>query len=399
MNNTTIIIAIIGGALLLATMIIGFISLARSKHTMKRMEQQDAKLDLNSVRLEQQASLMNQQFNVLNQQSTAIAESNAKLDSYFNNYGDMVAKNQRAMSEQQDARLKALEESFARLRNDNNTQMDTMRQALDDKLEQVYKSLGEMQSVAANVGDLKKILSNVKTRGILGEVQLAAILEQILNRDQYDENVATVKDSNNRVEFAIRLPGDGDDIVYLPIDSKFPGDTYSVLMDAYESGDKDAIAKCKAALRTRLKMEAKDIRTKYIAPPDTTEFGIMFLPFEGLYAEAVNMGMVEELQREYKVTIAGPTTMAALLNSLQMGFNTLAIEKKSSEVWKILSEVKKEFETFEGVLEGARKKLHMADEELEKLQGVRTRAINRKLRDVMVLDEPDSTIEQLMNHE
>ena len=369
MDKTTLIIVIIGGVAILATLLIGLLSLARSKYTLDKMEQQSSKIDQN----------------------------NAKLDSYFKAYGDLVSSNQRDMSEQQDARLKALEDSFQRMRNDNNIQIDTMRQQLDEKLEKVYKGLGEMQSVASNVGDLKKILSNVKTRGILGEVQLAAILEQILNKDQYEENVATVKDSNNRVEFAIRLPGDGDDVVYLPIDSKFPGDTYAVLMDAYEEGDKDLIAKCKTALRQRLKGEAKDIQIKYIAPPDTTDFGIMFLPFEGLYAEAVNMGMVEELQREFKVTIAGPTTMAALLNSLQMGFNTLAIEKKSSEVWKILSEVKKEFGTFEEGLKTARNKIRMADEELEKLEGTRTRAINRKLRDVMVLDEPDSTIEKLLN--
>lgn len=319
---------------------------------------------------------------------------NTRIDSYFNSYGKMVENNQRAMSDQQDIRLKSMEDSLARLRNDNNIQIESMKKSVDEKLEQVYKGLGEMQSVASNVGDLKKILSNVKTRGILGEVQLAAILEQILNHEQYDENVATIKGSTNRVEFAIRLPGDGEEIVYLPIDSKFPADTYNFLMDAYESGDKTEVDRCKSALRQRLKGEAKDIRTKYIAPPDTTDFGIMFLPFEGLYAEAVNMGMVEELQREYKVTIAGPTTMAALLNSLQMGFNTLAIEKKSSEVWKILSEVKKEFETFDTGLKNARNRLRMADEELEKLEGTRTRAINRKLRDVMILDDEPDAVKQ-----
>lgn len=365
--NTTIIILVIVLLVLIVTLAIGLISIARTKNAMARMELQNSKID----------------------------QTNAKLDSYFTAYGEMVAKNQKSMSEQQDMRLKSMEDSLARLRNDNNTQIESMKRSVDEKLEQVYKGLGEMQSVASNVGDLKKILSNVKTRGILGEVQLAAILEQILNREQYEENVATIKGSKERVEFAIRLPGDGEDIVYLPIDSKFPGDTYAVLMDAYESGDKDAVAKAKTALRGTLKTEAKMIRTKYVAPPDTTDFGIMFLPFEGLYAEAVNMGMVEELQREYKVTIAGPTTMAALLNSLQMGFNTLAIEKKSSEVWKVLSEVKKEFESFEGVLRSARQRVHQVDEELEKLEGTRTRAINRKLRDVMVLDDeaPDA-IEQ-----
>lgn len=310
----------------------------------------------------------------------------AKMDAYFKNYGEMVEKNQRAMSDQQDTRLKSMEDSLSRMRNENSEQFDAMRKNVDAKLEQVYKGLGEMQSVASNVGDLKKILTNVKTRGILGEVQLGAILEQILNKEQYDENISTVKGSSERVEFAIKLPGDGEETIYLPIDSKFPGETYAHLMEAYELGDKVEIDKSKQLLRTKLKTEAKDIKTKYVAPPDTTDFGVMFLPFEGLYAEAVNMGMVEELQREYKVTIAGPTTMAALLNSLQMGFNTLAIEKKSSEVWQVLSEVKKEFATFDNVLDKARERIRQTDEELEKLIGTRTRAINRKLRDVTLLE-------------
>jgi len=355
--NTILIIAIVVCILIFLTAVLVVIALSRSNANAAKLS---ARIDANNSAI------------------------NQRMDSYFNSYGEMVANNQRAMSEQQDVRLKALEESLARMRNDNN-----------ERLEQVYKGLGEMQSVANNVGDLKKILSNVKTRGILGEVQLAAILEQILNHDQYDENVATIKDSKDRVEFAIRLPGDGEDIVYLPIDSKFPGDTYSMLMDAYETGDKALVDKCKSALRTTMRAEAKDIHSKYVAPPDTTDFGIMFLPFEGLYAEAVNMGMVEELQRDYKVTIAGPTTMAALLNSLQMGFNTLAIEKKSSEVWKILSEVKKEFEAYEAIIKSARMRIRQVDEELDKLEGVRTRAINRKLREVTSLEEEKSDILKL----
>ena len=384
MDRTTLIILIVAGVAFLVLFACILIALARTKHSMSQMELQRSQIEQQNLKMDAQAA--------------ALAENNAKLDSYFNAYGKMVQENQKSMSEAQDVRLKALEESFARMRNENNNQMDTMRQTLDDKLGEVYKSLGEMQSVAGSVGDLKKILSNVKTRGILGEVQLAAILEQILNHDQYEENVATIKGSTNRVEFAIKLPGDGEDIVYLPIDSKFPGETYAAVMDAYETGDKDLVSKAKTMLRTRLKAEAKDIQTKYIAPPDTTDFGIMFLPFEGLYAEAVNMGMVEELQREYKVTIAGPTTMAALLNSLQMGFNTLAIEKKSSEVWKTLAEVKKEFANFADVLDKARDKIRLADQELEKLETTRTNAINRKLRDVMLLDDDSkSDIDKLLN--
>lgn len=364
--NTTILLIIIAAIMVIALAIMGSM-LAKSQANTAKLE---AKIDANND------------------------AANQRLDSYFKSYGEMVANNQKAMSDQQNLRLQAMEDSLLKFRSDNSTQIESMKKSVDEKLEQVYKGLGEMQSVAGSVGDLKKILTNVKTRGILGEVQLAAILEQILNHEQYDENVATVKGSTNRVEFAIKLPGDGEDIVYLPIDSKFPGDTYAALVDAYDTGNKLEIDKAKSLLRQILKNEAKDIKTKYISVPDTTDFGIMFLPFEGLYAEAVNMGMVEELQREYKVTIAGPTTMAALLNSLQMGFNTLAIEKKSSEVWKVLSEVKKEFENYEEVLVNARKRIRMADDELEKLETTRTRAINRKLKDVMVLNDDENLLDR-----
>ena len=318
---------------------------------------------------------------------TRFATLETKFEDYFKAYGEQTQQHQRDMSDQQDVRLKSMEDSLSRMRSENSERFEEMRKSVDEKLEQVSKGLGEMQSVASNVGDLKKILTNVKTRGILGEVQLGAILEQILNREQYEENVPTISGSTERVEFAIKLPGDGEDTVYLPIDSKFPGETYAHLMEAYQEGDRAEIDRTKQLLRQTMKAEAKDIKSKYVAPPDTTDFGIMFLPFEGLYAEAVNMGMVEDLQREYKVTIAGPTTMAALLNSLQMGFNTLAIEKKSSEVWKVLAEVKKEFATFEGVLDKARERIRQTDDELDKLIGTRTRSINRKLRDVMLLDD------------
>ncbi len=314
----------------------------------------------------------------------------ARLDSYFKSYAELVAGNQKAMSDQQDIRLRALEESMARLRNDNSLQFEGIRRTVDSKLDEVYKGIGEMQSVASNVGDLKKILSNVKTRGILGEVQLAAILSQILSPEQYAENVATVRGSSNRVEFAIKLPGDGESHIYLPIDSKFPGDSYAALMDAYESGDKALISERKKRLFVTMANEAKDIKEKYIEPPYTTDFGIMFLPFEGLYAEAVNGGMVEMLQRRFKVTIAGPTTMAALLNSLQMGFNTLAIEKKSSEVWELLGAVKTEFDNFNDVLVSAQNRINQANQEIDKLVGTRTRQIQRKLKNVSAMSESDS---------
>ena len=253
---------------------------------------------------------------------------------------------------------------------------------VNERLEQVYKGLGEMQNLASGVGDLKKVLSNVKTRGILGEIQLGSILSDILSPTQYEENVVTKKGTRNVVEFAIKLPADDDGFIYLPIDSKFPGDSYSALRDAIDDGDKAKIEIAAKQLVNTIKSEAKDIHDKYIDPPNTTDFAIMFLPFEGLYCEVVNRGLVEVLQREYKVNVAGPSTMAALLNSLQMGFKTLAVQKRSTEVWKILSDVKKEFDTFNSVLENTQNRLKQANDELEKLVGVRTRQIQRKLKDV-----------------
>ena len=258
------------------------------------------------------------------------------------------------------------------------------------QLEQVYKGLGEMQSVAAGVTDLKKVLSNVKTRGILGEVQLGAILSEILSPEQYDTNVATKSGSRDVVEYAIKMPGEGDGIVYLPIDAKFPGETYGALMDAYDSGSADAVSAAAAALITRLKSEAKDIHQKYIDPPNTTDFAILFLPFEGLYAEAVNRGMVEELQRQYRVNLAGPSTMAALLNSLQMGFRTLAIQKRSSEVWQVLGAVKTEFDKFGEILEKSQQRLQQVNSDLDTLIGTRSRAISRKLRSIEKLDPAEA---------
>ena len=296
---------------------------------------------------------------------------------------------------------RSVDEKLESIRRENLRQLDEMRKTVDEKLqktleekmnksfslvnerlEQVYKGLGEMQTLAVGVGDLKKVLSNVKTRGILGEIQLGAILSEILSKEQYEENIATKKGSKNVVEFAIKLPSDGAGTVYLPVDSKFPGDTYSALRDAVESCDKQRIESAQKALVQRIKGEAKDIHDKYIDPPNTTEFAIMFLPFEGLYSEVVNMGLVEVLQREYKVNIAGPSTMAALLNSLQMGFKTLAVQKRSAEVWKILGGVKTEFDKFNDVLVMTQQRLDQANKELDKLVGVRTRQIQRQLKDV-----------------
>lgn len=260
---------------------------------------------------------------------------------------------------------------------------------VSDQLEAVYKSMGEMQNLANGVGDLKKVLANVKTRGIFGEIQLGAILEQIMSPEQYDQNVFTKPGSNDPVEFAVKFPGDDQQTVYLPIDSKFPLDVYQYLLNAYDTGDKELIDRASRDLYTRIRQEAKKIRDKYVQVPYTTDFAILFLPVEGLYAEAVRIGVVDEIQRLYKVSVAGPTTMAALLNSFQMGFRTLAIQKRSSEVWKVLGDVRTEFDTFGAVLQNAQNRIVKANEELDKLIGVRTRQIQRKLKDVAEISAED----------
>ena len=314
------------------------------------------------------------------------------------------------MNEQKlDALRQSMTASMQEMRQENAKKLDEIRGTVDEKLqdtlqkkitdsfqavsqqlEQVYKGLGEMQHLASDVGGLKQVLSGVKTRGILGEIQLGAILEEILSPEQYDTNVATIPDSRERVEFAVKLPGNDGEKVYLPIDSKFPGDTYMHLQEAAASGNPQAVAEARKALETVLKKSAKDIRDKYVEPPYTTTFGILFLPFEGLYAEVVNMGMIETLQKDYGINVAGPSTMAALLNSLQMGFRTLAIQKRSSEVWQVLGAVKTEFTKFEDVMQKMQGHLQQTSKDLDTLMGTRTRAINRKLRDIQQLEEPDA---------
>lgn len=345
----------------------------------------------------------------LSKQLDEFRKSDQNTTAMLQAFGELISRNQRDSAENMDRRLADINTRFSQMALENNRQLEEMRKTVDeklqktlderitqsfklvnDRLEQVYKGLGEMQNLAVGVGDLKKVLSNVKTRGILGEVQLGAILEQILAPEQYAENVITKSTGADRVEFAVKLPGDDERTVWLPIDAKFPADSYSRLVDAYELGDVAAIEEAAKNLERVIKSEAKDIHTKYIEPPYTTDFGIMFLPFEGLYAEVVRRGLLDVLQREYKVNIAGPTTMAALLNSLQMGFKTLAIQKHSGEVWEVLGAVKTEFANFSKVLGNARNRIRMADEELEKLIGTRTRAIERKLRGVESLTAAES---------
>lgn len=350
-------------------------------------------------------------------------EINTTVTNSVKNMAELLAEKQEIGDNAQNKQLKQLENRIESLSNsneiklnniretvekrleyiqqDNNHKLDEMRSIVDEKLqktidekmtqsfalvnerlEQVYKGLGEMQSLAVGVGDLKKVLSNVKTRGMLGEIQLGAILKEILSPEQYTENVVTKKSTRNPVEFAIKLPNDNNSFVYLPIDSKFPADTYQTLLNAQENGNKEEITTAIKNLIITIKNEAKDIHKKYVDPPQTTEFAIMFLPCEGLYAEVVNRGLVEILQREYKINIAGPSTMAALLNSLQMGFKTLAVQKRSAEVWQVLNSVKTEFDNFEEVLTLTQKRITQANSELDKLVGVRTRQIQRKLADM-----------------
>ena len=318
--------------------------------------------DSNAVRLEGVRGAVVQGLNTIR------ADNNQKLEEIRGTVEEKL----------QDAMQKRITDSF---------------RAVSTQLEQVYKGLGEMQSLAADVGSLKQVLSGVKTRGILGEVQLGAILEQILAPGQYEENVATVPGSANRVEYAIKLPGQ-EGAVWLPIDAKFPGDTYQHLQAALQQGDAAAAAAMRKALYNVLRQEAKDIHDKYIEVPYTTNFGILFLPFEGLYAEVVSGGVTETLQRDYQITVAGPSTMAALLNALQMGFRTLAIQKRSGEVWTVLGAVKTEFEKFGTGLAQMQRHLNQTGSDLEELIGPRSRAITRKLESVQQLD-PDTAADLL----
>ena len=256
-------------------------------------------------------------------------------------------------------------------------------------LDQVYRGLGEMQGLAQDVGDLRKLMTNVKSRGVIGEMQLGAILEQILAPAQYEANAQVKPNTQERVEYAVKLPGNGGGTVYLPIDSKFPGDIYGALQDAYDNADAVFAETQRKRLAQFIRQSAKEIRDKYVEPPYTTDFGVMFLPFEGLYAEVVNMELMEICQKEYRIMIAGPSTLAALLNSLQMGFRTLAIQKRSTEVWGVLGQVKGEFDKFADVLASAQQRINQANAELDKLIGVRTRSIRKTLSGIQNLGSPD----------
>jgi len=339
--------------------------------------------------------------NITEKQSEMNKAVVTSLEQMENRFKTFEQTNEQKLEAMREVMIKSL----TSMQEDNTKKLEDVRKTVDEKLqktleekmnesfkvvserlEQVHKGLGEMQTLATGVGDLKKVLSNVKTRGILGEIQLGAILREILSPEQYEENVVTVPGSKNPVEFAVKMPND-DGFVYLPIDSKFPGDAFHDLQNAYENGDAEGIKAAKNVLFTRIKGFAKDIHDKYVEPPYTTDFAIMFLPFEGLYAEVVNEGILEHLQNTYRVNVAGPSTMAALLNSLQMGFKTLAIQKRSAEAWKVLEAVKTEFDKFASVLEATQTRLDQANKELDKLVGVRTRSIIKSLKNVQSATE------------
>ena len=316
------------------------------------------------------------------QQADAAMQTEQKLEQLRRSMTESLNHMQTASQLQLDGIRRTVDE---KLQETLDRKLSESFQQVSQRLEAVYKGLGEMQSLAAGVGDLKKVLSNVKTRGILGEIQLGAILEQILSPEQYAANVATKKGSQANVEYAVRLPGSDGRPVWLPVDAKFPLDAYQQLLDAYDAADPALVDSAKKMLFQRVKGFAKEVRTKYIDPPNTTDFAILFIPTEGLYAELIRGGMAETLQRDYQVTLAGPTTMSALLNSLQMGFRTLAIQKRSGEVWKVLGAVKTEFNTFASVLESTQKRLAQAGDDLDKLVGVRTRKIQSTLKQVEAL--------------
>ena len=331
-------------------------------------------------------------------------ENREELSKTLNQFEEKFTKNINDVRETINNQLKDI-------RDDNTKQLDKMRETVDEKLqktlekrigesfklvserlEEVHKGLGEMQTIATGVGDLKKVLSNVKTKGVFGEYQLGNILEQILTPDQYGKNIATNPDYNGSVEYAVKMPGDNKNTLWLPIDSKFPTESYEVLIDAYESADKDTVESARKQLIRAIDGFARDISSKYISVPNTTDFAIMFLPIEGLFAEVLREpGIMETLRQKHKIALTGPTTLSALLNSLQMGFRTLLVQERSSEVWNILSAVKSEFSTFENHLTKVRSQLKTATSSLDSLQGTRTRAMERKMRDIELIDSNDSS--------
>ena len=335
--------------------------------------------------------------------SKSLKDFQAAFDKNVESFNNLQREKFAVLDEKQNKLIESTEKKLEEMRHTVDEKLQkTLNERLSQsfelvgkQLESVQKGLGEMQTLAQDVGGLKKVLSNVKMRGGFGEIQLAMLLDQILAPEQYEQNVKTKKNSNDNVEFAIKLPGRDDDgtIVWLPIDAKFPRDIYETLQEAYEDGDADKIIKAQKLLESTIKKMAKDIHEKYVDPPNTTDFAILFLPFEGIYAEVVRKAsLLEDLQRNYRIVVTGPTTLAAILNSLQMGFRTLAIQQRTSEVWKVLGAVKSEFEKFGGLMQKAQNNIQTGLNQLDEVMGKRTRAIVRKLKDVESLDEHESNL-------
>ncbi len=394
-----IVVYITAGLIAVALALLGLviIRLGRLNNQQEYAElkkQVESTRDLANTLIARQDMLVTTTESALAKLNTAIHDDTVQTEQKLDNMRRAITESMGAMQEGNAKQLENIRKTVdEKLQDTLDKKLNESFRLVSERLEQVYKGLGEMQTLASGVGDLKKVLSNVKTRGTLGEIQLGAILELMLSPEQYAVNVATKSGSRDNVEFAVKLPGDDGGPIWLPIDSKFPIDAYSLLVDAYDSGDIAQVDAAQKALKARVRAFAKDISTKYIDPPGTTDFAIMFLPTEGLYAELVRLGMVESLQGEFKVNIAGPTTMGALLNSLQMGFRTLAIQRRSSEVWKILGNVKSEFETFASVLDSAKNRIRQANDDLDRLVGTRTRQIQRALKDVEALPSGADTAE------
>jgi DNA recombination protein RmuC len=371
--------------------------------------------DANTSQLEKIEKQVEEKLKSINEQSQKdILLQRETLVKAFKDFQEAFDKNVKSFNDLQREKFGQLEEKQNKLVEETEKKLESIRITVEEKLEktlserlgqsfetvgkqliEVQKGLGEMQTLAQDVGGLKKVLSNVKMRGGIGEVQLAMLLEQILAPDQYETNVKTKANSSDLVEFAIKLPGrdDNNTPVWLPVDAKFPKDVYEQLQTAYDVGDIVQIEIAQKNLESTIKKMAKDISDKYIDPPNTTDFGIMFLPFEGIYAEVVRKAsLLEDLQRNYKIVVTGPTTLAAILNSLQMGFKTLAIQKRSSEVWNVLGAVKKEFENFSGLMQKAQKNIQTGLDQLDDVMGKRTKAIQRKLRSVESLSEAETKL-------
>jgi len=358
--------------------------------TAARDQRQELAVTLKDLKSELAATLKDLKSELATAQKEAFDSFNTLQKEKFSR----IEEKQRQLIDNTDKRLEEMRQTVdEKLQKTLNERLGQSFELVGKQLESVQKGLGEMQTLAQDVGGLKKVLSNVKMRGGFGEVQLSLLLEQILAPDQYEANVRTKAAGAELVEFAIKLPGRDDlrSIVWIPIDAKFPKDVYEQLQTAHETGDLTQIEIAQKNLDTTIKKMAKDIRDKYVDPPNTTDFAIMFLPFEGIYAEVVRKAsLLEQLQREFKVIVTGPTTLAAILNSLQMGFRSLAIQRRSSEVWQILGAVKKEFENFGGLLEKAQKNLQTASNQIDEVMGRRTRAIQKKLKGVEALNDADT---------